>query len=226
MCSQHLDGTMKQHAHVFLVFAFSTGVLSQNIPFGPVLFASKMPPAPLRTVVSSKWAKFKLSCFRTKVVGGQKCRPNVDIQVFLHNRIHMTVNKGKGLQSFLSQSLQNVVNTQSCMKKLIIYGESEKKNNNEKDPAINFCSYHPVFVPSPLFLPCFPVTPPIHLSTLLQYFPVCVCGENISVLDFGDRAPQSGTGCLGGAKLVRISSYIWSCQLTCQMPCRHMRRNV
>lgn len=100
----------------------------------------------------------------------------MDIQVFLHNRIHMTVNKGKGLQSFLSQSLQNVVNTQSCMKKLIIYGESGKKNNNEKDPAINFCSYHPVFVPSPLFLPCFPVTPPMHLSTLLQYFPVCVCG--------------------------------------------------
>lgn len=54
--------------------------------------------------------------------------------------------------------------------------KAEKNNNNEKDPAINFCSYHPVFVPSPLFLPCFPVTPPMHLSTLLQYFPVCVCG--------------------------------------------------
>lgn len=62
---------MKQHAHVFLVFAFfSTGVLSQNIPFGPALFASKMPPAPPPTGVSSEWAKFKLSYFRTEVVGG------------------------------------------------------------------------------------------------------------------------------------------------------------
>lgn len=44
---------MKQHAHMFFSFSlFSTGVLSQNIPFGPVLFASKMPPAPPPTRVS------------------------------------------------------------------------------------------------------------------------------------------------------------------------------
>lgn len=116
----------------------------------------------------------------------------------------MAVNKGNGLQSFHPQSLQNVVNTQSCMKKVhhIVWNWYKCK----KIPCDKLWSNRPVFASCPLFLPSFPVTLPIHLSTLLQYFPVC--GEIISVLNFGAWAPRSGSGSPGGATLGWISVHM------------------
>lgn len=102
----------------------------------------------------------------------------------------MTVNKGNGWQSFHPQSLQNVVNTQSCMKK--VHPELWNWYKFEKYPVINFWSNHPVFASCPLFhsfLSCHSSKPSLHFAPI---FP-SLHGENISVPNFGALNPLGVT---------------------------------
>lgn len=91
-----------------------------------------------------------------------------------------------------------------------------------------FCLSSPMAY-SPPFLACFPVTLPIHLLYFPPMFPTAFVStqpgerrESISVpgLSVG-TGPSELQWMLGRSSVVRVSSYIWSCQLTCQMACRH-----
>lgn len=103
-------------------------------------------------------------------------------------------------------------------KSSIIYCETDI--NFKKYPAINLWSYRSLFCllsSFSSFLSCHSSNPSLHFAPI---FP-SVCRKKYFRPELWGLRPSEE-----GQHWVWISLYIWSCQLTCQMPCRHMRHAV